>query len=425
MIPRGLLTAFGMLQLIAPPVGAPAQRKTLLVTEARLIGKTDPNAGSLINARLAAAASRSPRFEVMTVRDLVPVAELANVRRVFDCAGDDECVSRAASACETDFVLSTTLGALGGTLVVTLSLINPRNATVVGRESVSAQGSEALAVAVEAKVSAMLGEGKPEEPFRLPSGKPISFAVFDLEPAGVPAETAKNLSEILSVELKRIEGASVIARGDLAALVSLEQMKHVVQGPCDTACLAELGGALGVDKLVVGQVGKLADTHVITLQLIDPSAVKVDNRIVESFVGEESQLIRSVRHAGRSLIGLGDLKAGTLAIAGSEVGATVHLDGRESGTLPLPPLPGLRPGRHAVRVSRSGYFDWRTDVYVDPNETTALWAQLTERPTAWYGTWWFWTIVGAAAAGGTIAVVASRAQQPGTGGGTIGIELKP
>ncbi len=46
MIPRGLLTAFGMLQLIAPPVGAPAQRKTLLVTEARLIGKTDPNAAA-------------------------------------------------------------------------------------------------------------------------------------------------------------------------------------------------------------------------------------------------------------------------------------------------------------------------------------------------------------------------------------------
>ena len=47
-------------------------------------------------------------------------------------------------------------------------------------------------------------------------------------------------------------------------------------GPCtsDTSCLVEIGGALGVDYLVSGSVGKLGDAFVIILKLMDVHEAK-------------------------------------------------------------------------------------------------------------------------------------------------------
>ncbi len=102
----------------------------------------------------------------------------------------------------------------------------------------------------------------------------------------------------------------------------------------------------------------------------------------------------------------------------------MFVDDRSAGELPRAPIADLEAGRHSLRVSKGGYFDFFSDVYVDPQETSPVWAQLQERPARWYQTWWFWTIVGvvAAGAGVTTAVLLTRSE-PGTGTGTVTFEL--
>lgn len=90
----------------------------------------------------------------------------------------------------------------------------------------------------------------------------------------------------------------------------------------------------------------------------------------------------------------------------------------------MAPIADLRVGRHTLRVSKGGYFDFYSDIYVDPHETSAVWAQLDERPARWYQTWWFWSIVGTVVtgAGVTTAILLTRSE-PGTGNGTVTFQL--
>ena len=80
----------------------------------------------------------------------------------------------------------------------------------------------------------------------------------------------------------------------------------------------------------------------------------------------------------------------------------------------------LTPGRHGVRITKEGFFDWRSDVFVEPGNTTPLWANLEEVPPEWWETWWFWSIVGGVAVGAaTVVYVGSQAP---LGGGKVGFD---
>jgi len=363
---------------------------------------------------------------VSTTADIKDRLALEAAQQMMGCQEDSECMAEVSAGMQSDLLLTGSVGSIGNNLLVNLTLLDVRAARPVGRVSETVAGIDELPAVLPGALAALFG-WKLEQTaprFKLPEGQKVSFAVFDLAPSGVPKEVADNLAQILSVEIKRIEGASVISRDDMTAMLRLEQDKAFLGCSDDTSCIAEIGGALGVDKLVVGHVGKIKDSYVVSLRLIDPREAKVDSRITESFRGDEDQLIRAVRHAGRKLLGVGSGALGKLAVSSSEEEAEVFLDDQKQGELPMAPIADLNVGRHNLRVSKSGYFDFYSDVYVDPHETSAVWAQLGERPARWYQTWWFWTIVGTvvAGAGVTTAILLTRSE-PGTGNGTVTFEL--
>jgi hypothetical protein len=59
--------------------------------------------------------------------------------------------------------------------------------------------------------------------------------------------------------------------------------------------VAEIGGALGVDKLALGNVGKLGRTYLLTLKLIDVNRARVEGRYTETIEAEADALIAAVR----------------------------------------------------------------------------------------------------------------------------------
>jgi hypothetical protein len=96
------------------------------------------------------------------------------------------------------------------------------------------------------------------------------------------------------------------------------------------------------------------------------------------------------------------------------------VDGELKGLLPMPPIDGIAAGRHTVRLSKTGYVDWQSDVFIDPGEATPVWATLTEIERPWYQKWWVWTIVGATAvAGGLTSYLLLQGGPPPTDGGNF------
>lgn len=91
---------------------------------------------------------------------------------------------------------------------------------------------------------------------------------------GVPATTASALTEALAAEVRRRSGAEVITKREIEAVLSLEAQKQMLGCQTD-ACFAELGGALGVERLVAGDLARLGESWLVHLKVVETGKVKV------------------------------------------------------------------------------------------------------------------------------------------------------
>jgi hypothetical protein len=104
---------------------------------------------------------------------------------------------------------------------------------------------------------------------------------------------------------------------------------------------------------------------------------------------------------------------GVLAIR-SPAGATVELDGKPAGTVPIEIV--VPAGSHPLVVGKSGYKTTRTSVVVAVDETKSVSIPL-EPATSVTSSWWFWTGIGAVVLAGvatTFALTTERGADRGT-----------
>jgi PEGA domain len=86
--------------------------------------------------------------------------------------------------------------------------------------------------------------------------------------------------------------------------------------------------------------------------------------------------------------------------------ASVSVDGRDRGEGPIETR--LNSGRHLVEVRADGYLPARVALTVRDGALTRLTPRLeregASEASPFYTRWWFWTLVGAAAVGGAVAI---------------------
>ncbi len=128
-------------------------------------------------------------------------------------------------------------------------------------------------------------------------------AVLDLAPGeGVTVERAASLSEVVVGEVgASLRGCSVVSRSELRALVSFETERQL--SGCDSeGCLAEVGEALGVDRLVIGTVARVDTRTLVALRLVDMRDLRVLRRVTDSFDGPAGDALAWVAWLARRLV---------------------------------------------------------------------------------------------------------------------------
>ncbi|MEW5849664.1 MAG: PEGA domain-containing protein [Myxococcota bacterium] len=378
------------------PSPAAGPRRTVVVMPLRPQGVDETTAAQATELVVGSFSVRRD-YALVTLSDAANSAQWNALRDSLACPPEKpDCSGKLPQGLNAELLVTGTIGAVGDQISVTTSLVRVADATVVSSAAVTVSAPKDLPRGIKELVARLMGETSDETTpaFSLPPGEVTSLAVLDLGAHGVHDTTANNLTQVLAVELKKIRGTSVIGREDVRAMLQLQAAKASV-GCDDMACLVEIGGALGVDKLVTGSVGRVSNTYIVTLRLVSARNSRVENLVTESFSGQEEQLIRAVRRAGRALLGITSAEPGTLVIAAPHEGVRVQLDGKALGTTPLKPLSNLSPGAHALQVTKDGYEGWSGDVYVDPAETTAVWVELHKKPLRWYQRWWLWAGAGA------------------------------
>ena len=126
-------------------------------------------------------------------------------------------------------------------------------------------------------------------------------AVFDLQAAGVRDAEARSAGLVLPTEVRRYAKGPVISGDDIRALLGLERQKQLLGCHEDSSCMAELGGALGVDEVIDGSLGKLGNTFVLELRRLDTRHSRTLASTNRTVKGEADALVDAVRSAVHEL----------------------------------------------------------------------------------------------------------------------------
>lgn len=396
----------------------------MFVLPAALIDLDMPALSGQVATWVAEQLGPRPEYgPVATQAELEQQLDAEAVKRVVNCRDDDACVAKIQQQTQARLLVTGSVGRVGRDLLLTLSVIDTETAVTLNRVGETAPSAPEL----RAKMPSVVGklfryEQGGEQQFALPYEDNLRIGIFSIDATGVDEETVQNLSQLLAVELAKVRGAEIISPDDIEALIGAAKYREVVTGECSDECFARLSGSLNVAYIVVGQVGKLDTAYVISLRLIDQKKILVVNRVTETFRGPEEELKRAIRSMGRRVVGVESEGDGTIAVSGPVSGAQVVVGDEPLGTIPLKSDRPFPAGRLDVRISKDGYLDWQSDVFVQPGETNLVWAELQEAPKSVFEEWWFWTIVGTVVVGGTVAGVALSQRSPDTGSGTVIIE---
>jgi TolB-like protein len=111
-----------------------------------------------------------------------------------------------------------------------------------------------------------------------------SMAVLPLADRGVGKELADLLSETVAQEAHKLDGPRVIGMNEVKAVLGLEAQKQML-GCAESQCMAEIAGALGVDKILTGWVGKVGESWLLNLKVVNVRTTAVEAQSSERVTG--------------------------------------------------------------------------------------------------------------------------------------------
>jgi hypothetical protein len=85
----------------------------------------------------------------------------------------------------------------------------------------------------------------------------------------------------------------VIGKDDVDALLGFDQQRRLA-GCDEGVCFAELGGALGVERLVDVKIARAGDDWAVAAKLIYIPEARVERRLAELVVGDATLLLKSI-----------------------------------------------------------------------------------------------------------------------------------
>ncbi|MEW5851220.1 MAG: hypothetical protein AB2A00_20700 [Myxococcota bacterium] len=136
------------------------------------------------------------------------------------------------------------------------------------------------------------------------ASRPASVLIFPLEARGnVTPDLAEQLTGALAIAASRHADFTVQAVSEVSAALTLEQQRQAA-GCSTESCALEIAGALAADQIVVGNVGRVGDSYVVTLSRVRSRDAHALKRIQREFPhGTPEELLRAMPGIAEELLG--------------------------------------------------------------------------------------------------------------------------
>jgi hypothetical protein len=138
-------------------------------------------------------------------------------------------------------------------------------------------------------------------PSSTPAAEPIPIAVMEFSSkGGVTQKQMDALGDMLANEIRAMGNYRVIGKSDIHTALDLEQRKTMM-GCNEDSCIAEIGGALGVRWVVVGNISLFGETYLLNLKMLDAEKVQVVSGVSKKVGGGEEKLIDALSSGSKEL----------------------------------------------------------------------------------------------------------------------------
>src|SRR3954471_22832233 len=97
---------------------------------------------------------------------------------------------------------------------------------------------------------------------------PVKVGIFRIAVSGLEPSFEQTAIDALATAAATAPNTQVISKSELDALLGAEKIKDTV-GCNDISCLAEIGAAAGVERVIAGSVARVDRTMTVSLQLVN------------------------------------------------------------------------------------------------------------------------------------------------------------
>ena len=309
---------------------------------------------------------KSQKYVIVTRERMESVFN--EVKFQYEGCTSKECIVRAGELLGARKMFFGAIGKLGGTYLITLKIIDVESGKVENsaEEQCASCPEDALLPSIENVVYKIMEE-KPQPEAK---DEKVTAAVMELEAReGVSEGMAVALSDYLRTQLFSIRKYTIVTRENMESILKEQQFQY--KDCTSRECVIEVGKLLSVRKMFAGTVGKMGNTHLITLRIIDVESGKVENSAEEQCGScPEDALLSSVTNISYKIVGLAppEEKKGTgkLSVTSTPPGAKVFVDGKEIGTAPILDKE-FAAGRRQVILVKAGYETQIISIVISPD----------------------------------------------------------
>src|SRR5512145_1669985 len=211
------------------------------------------------------------------------------------------------------------------------------------------------------------------------------LAVMDFVANGASKELTSAATSAAANEIDRLGVFRLTTAEAIRDMLAFEKQRQML-GCTDAGCIAEVGGALGVDFIIAGKVTRIAagagmpETFSVDMTLSNVKKGQREGSVIESG-GSEPELLGKVGRAAQRLVAkILAGRSGGLVVTAAEAGAVVKVDEQIRGTTPLQGQISLPAGPHLLVVEKRGFVAFQKDVQIEPGKVVEERATLVPSP---------------------------------------------
>jgi len=191
----------------------------------------------------------------------------------------------------------------------------------------------------------------------------------------------KSAAQAIASEARRTPGFEVLDPDEVEKRLGRAGMLGLVECGEAPQCLSERSRPLGVDRVVAGALSQTEESYQVLVVQVDGRTGRVLSSFERAVPLASRRLAAEVAGATPALLRGESGLRGVLEVVSDPPGAEVEIDGESAGRTPV--RRQLLPGRHSVRVTRSGYqVQEPTWIEVEPGRVTQHQARLFPVPGA-------------------------------------------